>query len=49
MGVFLPLRMKVVDGAEGVPMYARETLQAMVDHGLVVEDGGSRRRAPGST
>ena len=40
-------RTELVKGAEGVPLYAVETVRAMLDRGLVVEDGARRRLAPG--
>ena len=47
--VDLPPRVRaaLVDGSEGVPLYAVETVRALLDRGLVVEDGGRRRLAPG--
>jgi class 3 adenylate cyclase/tetratricopeptide (TPR) repeat protein len=47
--VDLPPRMRaeLVEGADGVPLYAVETVRAMLDRGLVVEDGDRRRLAPG--
>jgi class 3 adenylate cyclase/tetratricopeptide (TPR) repeat protein len=41
------VRAQLVEGSEGVPLYAVETVRAMLDRGLVVEDDGSRRLAPG--
>jgi class 3 adenylate cyclase/tetratricopeptide (TPR) repeat protein len=43
------IREALVDGSEGVPLYAVETVRAMLDRGLVVEDDGGRRLAPDVT
>jgi class 3 adenylate cyclase/tetratricopeptide (TPR) repeat protein len=40
-------RSELVAGAEGVPLYAVETVRAMLDRGLAVEADGRRRLAPG--
>jgi tetratricopeptide (TPR) repeat protein len=37
----------LVHGSEGVPLYAVETVRAMLDRGLLVEEDGRRRLAPG--
>jgi class 3 adenylate cyclase/tetratricopeptide (TPR) repeat protein len=41
------VRAELVEGSEGVPLYAVETVRALLDRGLVIEDGGARRLAPG--
>src|SRR4051812_421682 len=40
-------RAELVAGSEGVPLYAVETVRAMLDRGLLVDDGSGRRLAPG--
>jgi class 3 adenylate cyclase/tetratricopeptide (TPR) repeat protein len=47
--VDLPPRVRdqLVEVAEGVPLYAVETVRALLDRGMVVDDGSRRRLAPG--
>nr|WP_281371525.1 AAA family ATPase [Petropleomorpha daqingensis] len=47
--VDLPPRVRdqLVEVAEGVPLYAVETVRALLDRGMVVDDGSHRRLAPG--
>jgi class 3 adenylate cyclase/tetratricopeptide (TPR) repeat protein len=41
------IRTQLVEVSEGVPLYAVETVRAMLDLGLVVEQDGTRHLAPG--
>src|SRR4051812_23843330 len=41
------VRSQLVEVAEGVPLYAVETVRALLDRGMVVDDGTRRRLAPG--
>ena len=41
------VRDQLVAVAEGVPLYAVETVRALLDRGMVVDDGTRRRLAPG--
>jgi class 3 adenylate cyclase/tetratricopeptide (TPR) repeat protein len=41
------VRDQLVSVAEGVPLYAVETVRALLDRGMVVDDGTRRRLAPG--
>jgi tetratricopeptide (TPR) repeat protein len=42
-GLPAPLRAQVLDRAQGVPLYAVETVRMLLDRGLLVEEGSSYR------